>query len=40
VIPSIESAQLSLVLEEPLGVAGAIVPWNYPWLGRERFEAL
>src|SRR4051794_13863664 len=32
VIPSIESSQLSLVLKEPLGVVGAIVPWNYPLL--------
>jgi len=40
VIPSIESAQLSLVLKEPLEVVGAIVPWNYPLLGREGCEAL
>jgi acyl-CoA reductase-like NAD-dependent aldehyde dehydrogenase len=32
VIPSIESSQLSLVLKEPLGVWGCIVPWNYPLL--------
>ena len=32
VIPSIESSQLSLVLKEPLGVVGCIVPWNYPLL--------
>jgi acyl-CoA reductase-like NAD-dependent aldehyde dehydrogenase len=32
VIPSIESTQLSLVLKEPLGVIGCIVPWNYPLL--------
>jgi betaine-aldehyde dehydrogenase len=32
VIPSIESSQLSLVLKEPYGVAGCIVPWNYPLL--------
>jgi acyl-CoA reductase-like NAD-dependent aldehyde dehydrogenase len=32
VIPSIESTQLSLVLKEPLGVVGCIVPWNYPLL--------
>jgi acyl-CoA reductase-like NAD-dependent aldehyde dehydrogenase len=32
VIPSIESTQLSLVLKEPLGVVGAMVPWNYPLL--------
>jgi len=28
VIPSIASSQLALVLKEPLGVVGAIVPWN------------
>ena len=32
VIPSIESTQLSLVVKEPVGVVGAIVPWNYPLL--------
>src|SRR5215207_5721845 len=32
VIPSVESTQLSLVLKEPLGVVGCIVPWNYPLL--------
>jgi acyl-CoA reductase-like NAD-dependent aldehyde dehydrogenase len=32
VIPSIESSQLSLVLQEPYGVVGCIVPWNYPLL--------
>jgi len=32
VIPSIESTQLSLVVKEPLGVWGCIVPWNYPLL--------
>ena len=32
VIPSIESTQLSLVLKEPLGVVGAMVPWSYPLL--------
>jgi acyl-CoA reductase-like NAD-dependent aldehyde dehydrogenase len=32
VIPSIESSQLSLVLKEPVGVWGCIVPWNYPLL--------
>jgi len=32
VIPSIESSQLALVLKEPLGVWGCIVPWNYPLL--------
>ncbi len=32
VIPSVESSQLNLVLKEPYGVVGAIVPWNYPIL--------
>jgi len=32
VIPPIESTQLSLVLKEPIGVVGCIVPWNYPLL--------
>jgi acyl-CoA reductase-like NAD-dependent aldehyde dehydrogenase len=32
VIPSIESTQLSLILKEPHGVWGCIVPWNYPLL--------
>ena len=32
VIPSIESSQLALVLKEPYGVVGVIVPWNYPVL--------
>jgi acyl-CoA reductase-like NAD-dependent aldehyde dehydrogenase len=32
VIPPIESTQLSLVLKEPMGVVGCIVPWNYPLL--------
>ena len=32
VIPSIESTQLALVLKEPMGVVGCIVPWNYPLL--------
>jgi acyl-CoA reductase-like NAD-dependent aldehyde dehydrogenase len=32
VIPSIESSQLNLVLKEPYGVVGCIVPWNYPLL--------
>jgi acyl-CoA reductase-like NAD-dependent aldehyde dehydrogenase len=32
VIPSIEASQLSLVVKEPLGVVGCIVPWNYPLL--------
>ncbi|MBA2630376.1 MAG: aldehyde dehydrogenase [Thermoleophilaceae bacterium] len=32
VIPSIESSQLALVVKEPIGVWGCIVPWNYPLL--------
>jgi acyl-CoA reductase-like NAD-dependent aldehyde dehydrogenase len=32
VIPSPEAGQLSLVLKEPFGVVGCIVPWNYPIL--------
>jgi betaine-aldehyde dehydrogenase len=32
VIPSVEPAQLSMVLKEPYGVVAAIVPWNYPIL--------
>jgi betaine-aldehyde dehydrogenase len=32
VIPSVEASQLSMVLKEPYGVVGAIVPWNYPIL--------
>jgi betaine-aldehyde dehydrogenase len=32
VIPSPEAGQLSLVLKEPYGVVGCIVPWNYPLL--------
>jgi acyl-CoA reductase-like NAD-dependent aldehyde dehydrogenase len=32
VIPSIESSQLSLILKQPHGVWGCIVPWNYPLL--------
>jgi len=32
VIPPVESSQLALVLKEPVGVVGAIVPWNYPLL--------
>ena len=31
-IPPIESSQLALVVKEPLGVVGCIVPWNYPLL--------
>jgi betaine-aldehyde dehydrogenase len=30
VIPSAEAGQINLVLKEPLGVVGCIVPWNYP----------
>jgi betaine-aldehyde dehydrogenase len=32
VIPSPDVEQLSLVLKEPYGVVGCIVPWNYPIL--------
>lgn len=32
VIPSGEASQLNLVLKEPYGVVGCIVPWNYPLL--------
>jgi acyl-CoA reductase-like NAD-dependent aldehyde dehydrogenase len=32
VIPPIESSQLAMVVKEPLGVVGCIVPWNYPLL--------
>ncbi len=32
VIPSIESTQLSLIVKDPIGVVGCIVPWNYPLL--------
>jgi acyl-CoA reductase-like NAD-dependent aldehyde dehydrogenase len=32
VIPSIESTQLSLIVKDPVGVVGCIVPWNYPLL--------
>ena len=32
VIPPIESTQLALVVKEPMGVVGCIVPWNYPLL--------
>jgi acyl-CoA reductase-like NAD-dependent aldehyde dehydrogenase len=32
VIPSIESTQLSMVVKDPIGVVGCIVPWNYPLL--------
>ena len=32
VIPSIEATQLSMVVKDPIGVVGCIVPWNYPLL--------
>lgn len=32
VIPSPEPGQLSLVLKEPYGVVGCLIPWNYPIL--------
>ncbi len=32
VVPSPAGGQLSLVLKEPYGVVGCIVPWNYPIL--------
>ncbi len=32
VIPSIESSQLAMVIKDPMGVVGCIVPWNYPLL--------
>ena len=32
VIPSIEATQLALVVKDPVGVVGCIVPWNYPLL--------
>ena len=32
VIPSIEATQLSLIVKDPVGVVGCIVPWNYPLL--------
>jgi acyl-CoA reductase-like NAD-dependent aldehyde dehydrogenase len=32
VIPSIEATQLSLIVKDPIGVVGCIVPWNYPLL--------
>ncbi|MDQ2677047.1 MAG: aldehyde dehydrogenase family protein, partial [Actinomycetota bacterium] len=32
VIPPIEASQLALVVKDPLGVIGCIVPWNYPLL--------
>src|SRR5690606_27502269 len=32
VIPPIEPTQVAMVVKEPLGVVGCIVPWNYPLL--------
>ncbi|MGH2987785.1 MAG: aldehyde dehydrogenase family protein, partial [Solirubrobacterales bacterium] len=32
VIPSIEASQLALVVKDPVGLVGCIVPWNYPLL--------
>ena len=32
VIPSIEPTQLALVVKDPVGPVGCIVPWNYPLL--------
>ncbi len=32
VIPPIEATQLAMVVKDPLGVVGCIVPWNYPLL--------
>ncbi len=32
VIPSIEASQLALVVKDPVGPVGCIVPWNYPLL--------
>ena len=32
VIPPIEASQLAMVVKDPLGVVGCIVPWNYPLL--------
>ena len=32
VIPPIEASQLALVVKDPVGVIGCIVPWNYPLL--------
>ncbi len=32
VIPSTETSQLNMVVKEPYGVVGCIVPWNYPIL--------
>jgi len=32
VIPPIEASQLALVVKDPIGPVGCIVPWNYPLL--------
>jgi betaine-aldehyde dehydrogenase len=32
VIPPIETTQLAMVVKDPIGVVGCIVPWNYPLL--------
>jgi betaine-aldehyde dehydrogenase len=32
VIPPVENTQIALVVKDPLGVVGCIVPWNYPLL--------
>jgi acyl-CoA reductase-like NAD-dependent aldehyde dehydrogenase len=32
VIPPIEASQLAMVVKDPLGMVGCIVPWNYPLL--------
>src|SRR5690606_35081399 len=32
VIPSNERSQLNMVIKEPYGVVGCIVPWNFPLL--------
>jgi acyl-CoA reductase-like NAD-dependent aldehyde dehydrogenase len=32
VIPPIEASQLAMVVKDPIGVVGCIVPWNYPLL--------
>ncbi len=32
VIPPIEATQLAMVVKDPLGIVGCIVPWNYPLL--------
>jgi acyl-CoA reductase-like NAD-dependent aldehyde dehydrogenase len=32
VIPPIEATQVAMVVKDPIGVVGCIVPWNYPLL--------